>query len=160
MHWNALDVVFGLILLFLTIRGLFKGFVGEIFSVGAVVAGIGTAVFFSAALAGPVERVLHLRGWGHPVAFLGLFLAVYIVLKLIEKGVKGIVERINLENLDRALGFFLGFAEGVIVVGLLVFLLRFQTFVDMSKPLSESFVAGMLTPLVAYGAAGLNVRMK
>lgn len=159
MEWNFLDIVFGILILLLAVRGLIRGFIGEVFSVGAVVVGIGAAVIFSSVLAGPVEEMLNIRGWGQVIAFLGIFLVVYIVLKIVEKALKGVIENIHLENLDRALGLFLGIVEGLVVVGALVLMLRLQPFFDFSASLEESTVVRILTPLLVYGARSLNFKI-
>jgi membrane protein required for colicin V production len=160
MAWNILDIVFVIIIVFLAIRGLIRGFLGEIFSVGSVVAGLGAAVFFSSALAGPVERALGISGWGQIIAFLGIFVVAYLVMKLVEKALRNVVEGVNLQNLDKALGFFLGLVEGAVVAGLLVLVLRAQPLFDFSGPLSGSVIARILTPVVAYGAQTFNVKLK
>jgi membrane protein required for colicin V production len=158
MDWNVFDIVFGIIILFLALRGVLRGFIGEVFSLGAIVVGIGAAVLFSSLFAGYVESSLNLQGWGHVVAFLGTFLIVYVLMKIIEKALKGVVETIHLQNLDKALGLFLGCLEGIAAVGFLIFLLSLQPFVDLSGPLGNSFVASFITPLVAHGLRLLRVQ--
>ena len=158
MDWNVFDIVFGIIILFLALRGLLRGFIGEVFSLGAIVAGIGAAVLFSSLFADYLEVSLNIRGWGHVVAFLGTFLIVYVAMKIIEKALKVVIETVHLQNLDKALGLFLGFVEGVIVAGFFIFLLSLQPFFDLSGPLGNSLVVRFITPLVAYGLRLLRVQ--
>lgn len=159
MNWNFLDIIFTIIMVFLALRGLIRGFIGEIFSVGAVVVGVGAAVFFSAALAPAVEKALGLESWGQIIAFLGIFIVAYLVMKLTEKALRGVVENINLQNLDKAMGFFLGIVEGTVVVALLVFVLRIQPLFDFSAFLGGSVLARLLSPLAAFGERTFSGKM-
>jgi len=160
MAWNSLDIVFAIIIVFLTVRGLIRGFLGEFFSIGSVVAGLGVAVFFSSLLAGPVERALGVAGWGQIISFLALFLVTYLVMKLLEKVLRRGMEGVSLQNLDKALGFFLGLAEGVVAAGLLVLVLRAQPLFDFSAVLQGSLFARLISPLVSMGARTFKVRLK
>lgn len=160
MDWNVLDVLFAAIVLFFAVRGVFRGFIGEVFAVGALVAGVGAAVLFSGALAGTVEKTLGISGWGYIVAFIAIFLVVYIAVKILQRVFKSIIEGIHLEGLDKALGLFLGLAEGLVLVGFVVFLLRNQRFVDVRDLLGGSVVARVITPLVVTGAEAIKSQLK
>jgi len=147
MEWNTLDVIFGILLLFLSLRGMLRGFVGEVFSIGAVALGLGAGYFFGPSVAPVVEQKLHLPGWGSVVAFLGVFLLVYVLLKIIEKLFRGFIESLHLQNLDKALGLFLGIGEGLILILLLLWVLRIQPIFDAKALLQESWIARFLLPL-------------
>lgn len=159
MAWNSLDIVFAIIIVFLSVRGLIRGFLGEFFSIGSVVAGLGAAVFFSSALAGPVERTLGVSGWGQVISFLGLFLVTYLLMKFIERTLRRGMEGISLQNLDKALGFFLGLGEGIIVTGLLILVLRAQPLFDFTALLEGSLLARILSPLISIGAQTFKVKL-
>jgi membrane protein required for colicin V production len=88
------------------------------------------------------------------IAFIGLFVIVFIVVKIFETMLKGIIERIHLSGADRFLGIFFGLAEGIAVTSLVLFLLRIQPLFDPSPILSESIFARLLLPLITgHGAA-------
>jgi membrane protein required for colicin V production len=61
---------------------------------------------------------------------------------------KGIVEAIKLKGPDHFLGFILGFAEGVVVVCLLLFVINIQPFVHPAYVLDGSFFAELLLPFI------------
>jgi membrane protein required for colicin V production len=155
MEWNALDIVCGIIVLFMLLRGLLRGALAEIFSVGAIVVGIAAAVVFSARLGALVEERMGFNNWGRVIAFLGLFLVSYIGMKIIQKALKGFVDNVNLQNLDKALGFFLGLVEGVALAALLIFLLRLQPVFDLGGILAESLCARILDPLLIFVASNV-----
>lgn len=147
MEWNTLDVIFGILLLFFSLRGVLRGFIGEVFSVGAVALGLGAAYFMGPYFAQVTEQTLHLPGWGNVVAFLGVFLLVYVLLKFIEKLFRGFIETLHLQNLDKALGLFLGIGEGLILILLLLWGLRVQPIFDVKSLLEGSWIARFLLPL-------------
>jgi membrane protein required for colicin V production len=157
INLHPLDVFFGIILLILLLRGLFRGFVEEFGSVASVFLGILAAVLFSGLVAPLLDRYLGPSIWNQVIAFLGLFLIVYLVVKLSEAGLKNLVENAELENLDKALGFFLGLIEGLLVVFVLMFILYIQPLIPMEEAIQSSITGRLLLPLFPY-AADLIVR--
>ena len=150
MDWNSLDVVLALVLLFMLLRGLIRGAIAELFSVGAIVAGIVAAIFLSGSVGVSVEQSMGLNGWGRVIAFVGIFIVSYLVMKIGEKILRRFVENVNLQNLDKALGLFLGLVEGLAVAALIVFVLRLQPVVEMREVLAGSLAVRVLDPLVAF----------
>ncbi|MDR1625183.1 MAG: CvpA family protein, partial [Spirochaetia bacterium] len=127
---------------------LLRGALAEIFSVGAVVVGIAAAVVFSSSLGVVIEERMGLNNWGRIIAFMALFLAAYVVMKIAQKTLKGFVESVNLQNLDKALGLFLGLVEGVALAALVIFLLRLQPVFDLQGILAGSLCVKILDPLL------------
>lgn len=82
------------------------------------------------------------------IAFIALFLIVFITVKLLEIMLKGIINGVRLSGVDRFIGIFFGLAEGIAVVSLILFVLRIQPLFDSSLILSESFFAKLLLPLI------------
>jgi membrane protein required for colicin V production len=147
---SGLDIVFLIIVVFLALRAGFRGFVREFMSMAAVILGIALAVLFSGVAAVYVQPWIGSGTWSQVVSFLGLFLAVYLVVKVFENALNRLVERINLESLDRALGFFLGIAEGLLATFVLVLVFHLQPFIDMRDAINESIMAQFLLPLLPY----------
>ena len=150
MEWNHLDIVFAIIAAFMLLRGLLRGALAELFSAGAIIAGIAAAVLFSASAGAMVEERFGYSGWGHIIAFLGLFLVTYVVMKILEKIVRSFVETVKLQNLDKALGFFLGLIEGIALVAVVIFILRLQPVFDVKSMLAGSLCVRMIDPLVVF----------
>ncbi|MCL1817342.1 MAG: CvpA family protein [Spirochaetaceae bacterium] len=149
-NWNSLDIVLALVVLFMLLRGLLRGALAELFSVGAIVGGIAAAIIFCGPVGVVVEERLGLNGWGNIIAFLGLFIVTYLVMKVAQKILRGFVENINLQNLDKALGLFLGLIEGLALAALIVFVLRLQPLVDLRDVLAGSLSVRVLDPLVFF----------
>lgn len=150
MNFSVVDFVFaGLIGLFI-IRCYLKGFVSELLSMAAIVLGLLAALYFYK------NGAEYLRGRFWPdlrtvpeiIAFAALFVFVFLAIKLLEAMLKGIINGIRLSGADRFLGIVFGFAEGLAVVSLILFLLKIQPLFDSSQILSDSFFARLLLPMI------------
>jgi len=150
MNLSVIDVIFILLITLFVIRCYLKGFVGELLSMAAVVLGILSSLFFYKN-GGEYLRVKFWPGLKiipEIIAFIALFLIVFITVKLLEMMLKGIISGVRLSGVDRFLGIFFGLAEGIAVVSLVLFVLHIQPLFDSSPILSESFFAKLLLPLI------------
>lgn len=136
-----IDIFFIIIILFFTIRCIIKGFITELMSVASVVGGITAGFFFSPALSAAIDKYIGISGWNRLISFLVIFLTVYIVLKLIERGFYSLIERVSLERLDRSLGLFLGLFEGIMIVFIIIIVIDVQPVFPSEKILSGSLIA-------------------
>ena len=150
MNFSVIDIVFiGLMGLFI-IRCYLKGFVSELMSVAALVLGILAALFFYRNGA----EFLRANFWQdldtipEIVAFISLFIIVFIIVKLLEIMLIDIIHNVSLTRADSFLGIIFGFAEGLAVVSLILFFLRIQPLFDPSVILSDSIFARILLPLI------------
>jgi membrane protein required for colicin V production len=82
------------------------------------------------------------------LAFAGLFIIVFVIVKLLEIMLKGIINRVKLGGADRFLGIVFGLAEGIAVVSLILFIIKFQPLFDPSSLLEESLFAKLLLPII------------
>lgn len=158
MQFTAIDIVFALLLVFTTIRAGIRGFVREFMSMASVGVGILAAVLFSALIAELIMEFFGSSAWSQVVAFLGIFVLAYAIVKLFEKGLQRLVERINLESLDHALGLFLGVAEGVLLTFILILLIQVQPFVEPERLLRGSAFARLLLPFLPYASEFITRR--
>ena len=144
------DIVCLVIILIFTVRCAIRGFISELMSMAAITLGLLAAlVFFRKGGALISERYMQ----GHEViasviAFVLLFLIVFLIIKLVELILKGIIEGIKLGKADRFIGLLFGFLEGIIVVGLVVFIISIQPLFDAQALLQNSFFAGIILPLI------------
>lgn len=150
MELTGLDIVFLIIVVFAALRAGFRGFVREFMSMAAVFLGIAIAVLFSGVAAVYVQPWIGAGAWSQVVSFLGLFLVVYLLVKIFESALNRIIERINLESLDKALGFFLGIVEGLLVSFILLLVLQLQPLFDTRQMIADSTLARYLLPLLPY----------
>ncbi len=147
MNLVAIDYILLLASLFVVIRATIRGFVREFLGAAALILGIAAATLFSARVASLIARVVA-DPFNHVLAFLGLFIAVFLVVKLFEAGLTRLVERINLESLDRAAGLFLGLLEALILIRLFLIVLDVQPFVEPEQIIGGSMVLAFLDPVL------------
>ena len=150
MGLTAVDIVFIAVIFIFALHCGVKGFVREVMSLAAVILGVLSAIFFFRAGAVFIRDSFmpDVKTLPEVIAFIAIFFIVFVVIKLFEIMLKNIIEGIHLGGLDRFLGFIFGFAEGVIVVCLLLFLISVQTYVDSGRILEGSFFAELLLPYI------------
>lgn len=158
LRFEIVDVVFSLLILAASIRGARRGFVAEMGSMAALGLGVAGAALFSRRLSAFVSQTFGPSPWNQLICFLVIFLVVYILVKLIESALHSAFEKLNLERLDRALGFFLGLAEGGVLVAALLLILTWQPFFNVKPLLEGSFFARFLVPLLPAPGAVLPSR--
>ncbi len=152
MTINPLDIFILLVMLIFVLRSTIRGFVQEFASVAALLLGILVAVLFNGLVGSLLEQYIGVSMWNRIIAFLALFIVVYLIVKLSEAGLKNLIENARLENLDRALGFFLGLIEGALVSFVIMFVLYIQPFVSVDGLFEESWSGKLLSPLFPYAA--------
>jgi membrane protein required for colicin V production len=148
LSFEVIDIVFALLVVIAAIRGAFRGFVTEVGSMAALILGFGAAIVLYKPVALLLERQFGHSTWNQLIAFLLLFLLGYLLVKLIQRMLQNVIERLNLDRLDSALGFFLGVAEGLLVVAAALFVINWQPFFDPGNLLGSSFFARMLFPVL------------
>jgi len=151
-----IDFVFlGLLGLFM-IRCYIKGFISEILSMAAVILGLLASLFFykNGALFIRTKYMHDLKVVPEIIAFVSLFVIVFLVIKLFEVLLNGVIEGVSLKGADHFLGIFFGFIEGLAVICLILFVLKIQPLFDPSAILSDSFFAKLLLPLIIGKTTG------
>ncbi|UTC61699.1 CvpA family protein [Treponema sp. OMZ 787] len=148
MQIGSADIVFLIILTFFAVKVTVTGFIDEFFSKAAVIAGGLIAFLFYKLLTPVITELLGEKSLSAVIAFLILFLSVYLIIKLVQVFLGSLFSNESLKNLDRSLGFFLGLVEGLIVIGVILMLINIQTFISFDKILSESIFAKILSPFI------------
>lgn len=137
---SPVDVVFIIVIIFFTARAIFRGFIAEFISVASVLGGIIAGFIFSSMLTNYVAQYFKISWWNRLISFLIIFLVVYILLKLIEKFIYNLIERVELQRLDRSLGLFLGLLESVLIILFFVTIIDAQPFFSLDKYFSDSVI--------------------
>ena len=146
---QPLDMAFIILLGLLVLRGFLKGFTGEFFSIASLaLALIVSFFFFKNGAAFLRARYIQAPFFPEILSFLGIFVVVFIAGKIIEHIVKDIMERLHLQTFDKVLGIFLGFAEALALIVLVLFLLAVQPLFDPVPLLGQSLFARLLLPLM------------
>lgn len=147
---TAFDIVVILLVGLAALAGLARGFVGEVVSLLAWAAGI-VAVRFGFELAKPLARNYVGDDAGAAIlAFVGLFLAGFIIVRVIGGSVSRGTKNSIIGPIDRVLGLGFGAAKGVLAAALL-FLLTNLTFdtIDPGEPSPEWIAKAQTAPTLA-----------
>ena len=147
MNMPVIDIIFWIIILITSIHGALRGFLDEFFSKLAVIAGIFFGLVLNKVLVPHLPKLGNLILLTRILAFLILFIIVYITVRIVQKIVGFAFQGDIMRGLDKSLGFFLGIAEGFLVVGLILFLLHSQRFFDIRPVLDASFFEKLISPL-------------
>ena len=150
MNLAVIDFIFIALIGLFIIRCFLKGFISEILSMAGIVLGLLASLFFYKNGAEFLRSQFwpELKVIPEIIAFVGLFIIVFFIIKLLEILLKGIINNVKLGGADRALGIVFGLAEGIVVVSLILFLLEIQPLFDPSSIISDSFFASLLLPLI------------
>ncbi len=151
MNIVAFDIVSIIVLLILAVRGAFRGFIAEIMAMASLIVGIIIAVIFTHPVSILLQKYIGESFWNTIIAFLGLFLISYLIIKIFENSLNALVEKVQLEKLDQSLGFFLGLIEGVLLLIIIVFLLRVQPLFNIETLFQDSFAASVADKIIPYG---------
>lgn len=155
---NLLDGIFGALALAIAIRAGLRGFARELMAMLALAAAIAAAVFGYKALAPAFRSWLPGTAFPEVIAFIALFAVVFLVMKLLEKSVGDLSDRMGAGGADHLLGVVFGLVESFLLVCLVLLVLELQTFFDMSQILAGSWCARTLLPLVATPEAMAKLR--
>jgi membrane protein required for colicin V production len=147
---QGIDIFFLVLFGILVLRCFLHGFTGEIISLASIALGLAGAVFFFKNGAAFIRTFAFatIKVIPEILAFLGIFLIVYILGRIIDHIVKDIINRLNLTGLNRFLGFILGLIEGVAAVSLILLLLCIQPLFDSTALLEKSIFARVLLPFI------------
>ena len=121
------DYIAAALLLLSGLMGYARGATREVTTVIAFVLAAIVAVF-GLRFTGPIaQHAIHTVWIANTVAILGLFIVVYIVLRLIGGALTRSVRETGLSSLDRALGFAIGLVRGVVIMGAFCLLMGVAT---------------------------------
>ncbi len=148
MSYAVIDIIFAILLVFCIIRVTVKGFVSEFFSKAAVILGVLGAVLFFRMLTPVAAKLLGESVFSGIVAFLLLFIGIYLITKIVQTYVGSLFKGETLISLDRALGFFLGLLEGLLVIVVCLIVIRLQPFFDPESLTSGSFFSRLFSPFL------------
>jgi membrane protein required for colicin V production len=146
---NTLDYVLFAIIAIAALRCWFRGIISEVLSTAALVGGLLSGIFFYQAIGVWISSLVPLGGFEPVAGFIAAFALVFIVVKIVERSLRSVLENLNLDILDRVLGLIFGAVEGVLVSAIIIMVLRYQPLIDVVGLLEGSMIARILLPLVA-----------
>lgn len=156
MTFSTFDIVLFAIIVVVALRGTIVGFVAEFFSKAAVLVGVIGAVLFYERLSPYAVKLLGSDRLVDVACFLAIFIVLYLAVKIIQQLAGKAFEGESMNNLDRALGFFLGAAEGLLACYVILLIVTRQGYVDLSSLIEGSFFVSAFEPLLRAGPLGVG----
>jgi membrane protein required for colicin V production len=130
------------------LRCYIRGFVTEVMSTAALVGGVFSGVVFYRPAGEIIGKLTGLTSFLEVIGFVAAFLLVFAIIKVAETVVDHTIDAANLGTIDKVLGFFLGAAEGLLIVCVVLILIALQPMFNVKDLLDKSFIAKILLPLI------------
>ena len=146
----VIDMVFAIIIFITIIHGYTNGFIAELFSWAGLVLAMGAAVIMYPYGTQYIRAraMQNVRYVPEILAFIVIFIIVMLLVKMIGKVMKDFVNKIKLGGVDKLLGAFFGFLEGLALCTLVIFVMAIQPFFNVTNVLDESILAQILLPII------------
>ncbi len=138
-------MVFFILILVFAVSAAINGFIKELFSKLAVVAGIIAAVYFGATLAPYFKQIIDNSTVDLILSFVLLFITAFLAVKIIQILFAGVFSSEIMGSLDRVLGFVFGAVEGCAIVCCIIIILKAQPWFSADF-LNRSTVVNYLSP--------------
>jgi membrane protein required for colicin V production len=153
---TTFDVIVLLLVSLAALAGLARGFVGEIVSLIAWVAGIAAVRFFHTPAKAIAAQWTGTEAGGAILAVVVLFLGAFIAVRIVGGMVSNSTKASFIGPVDRVLGLGFGAAKGVLAAALL-FLLANLTFdtIDPGEPSPEWLAKARTAPTLAMVSKAL-----
>lgn len=148
MTFTGFDIALMIVVILVTVKVTMTGFVTEFFSKAAVIIGTTGAILFYRKLTTHIVRLIGPDSLSEVISFLVIFLLLYLVVKIIQQLLGSAIEGETMTNLDRALGFFLGIGEGVLLIIVILLLVEKQPWFDLGTLTADSMFASLLKPVI------------
>ena len=122
---NLLDLILLIPVVWLCIRGFSKGFIIELASLIGLILGIVAAYYFSGYVMDLMKDYFTFNEQTRRIiAYIVIFLAVMLVVYLIGKALEKVIDIVMLGWLNKLLGAMVGLAKGVVLVGIILFIIE------------------------------------
>ena len=112
----GVDLILLGLLLALTIYGFSKGFIHEVF----VMLGLSLGVWFGIKkpylLKSLTSPIILPEPWNQVVSFIIIFVIIFVITMLLSFVIKQVVKAMELEWLDKVIGGFYGFLQGIVII--------------------------------------------
>jgi len=122
---NTLDYIIIGFLLFLVIRGIFRGFVREFFSLAGVIAGLWLGNNYQLWLVGIMKHWFPLPQYLPLVSFILIFIAVLIICNLLGWSLKLLIKNALVGWFDKCGGMVLAVLKGLLLCSILLVVFTF-----------------------------------
>ncbi len=155
-YLKTLDYILFVVLMVGGIWGAIKGFLDELTSKTGLVMGFILALMFTHSFSVVFSERLGFPNWFAAFsAYFIIFVAGYLLMRLIGSVLSSIVETANITVIDNILGFFLGLIEAFLVISAVEFILGYQNLFNLQPIFEESLFSSKLFLPFAQKAVSL-----
>ncbi|OCC16025.1 Colicin V production protein [Dissulfuribacter thermophilus] len=147
VHLNLLDLILGSIILYCLLRGIFLGFIRSFTGIIGILVGFWAAINFHPLIAHRLGFFIDNPIACFLIAFILIYLCVYVFFIITGHLLRFMIKALRLSWIDSALGVFLGLVKGMILVGIVCFLLT-VLLPNKSTLLKTSFLYPRLTTIL------------
>jgi len=130
---NLIDVFIVLILVFFCVKGYFRGFINELFSVLIIAAGLVLAFFFYRNVNKFVQVFIQNDDLSLVVSFAFVFVIATLFFVLFRNVLHRFAENANLGDADSALGLLLGALKGVLICGAILIFVKNRSILNLDS---------------------------
>mgnify|MGYP000097229385 CR=1 FL=1 len=136
---TVIDIIIIVLLLIGAILGTLKGFAREASTRAGFLVAIFVALIFTSLGASLLTNTFTLTPlWSSFIAFILIFIIAYVIMLTLGSLLEKTLETIKLGWLDSLLGFFLGIAEMLIAITIILSILEMQSVFDLYRYFSSS----------------------
>ncbi|MGB9712343.1 MAG: CvpA family protein [Dissulfurimicrobium sp.] len=133
IHFNILDFIITIIIAITVLRGFFVGFSRSAASLLGILLGFWVGMTHFSILSDRLTPFIKEEIFRSLIAFFLLFILVYMAFIIIGIIIKGLLKTLHLSLVDRIMGGLIGLAKGLILTGVIIFLLT--VFLPARSPL-------------------------
>lgn len=148
MNFAVIDIFFAIIVFLFVHSAASAGFVSELFSKLSFLLGLVCAILFYRYLSPYLIRFIESPSLRSALAFLMIFSVIYVAVRMLQTLLARFIKGDLIRGLNRSLGFFLGLAEGLIVVTAILVLLHIQPWFAVEPILRGSIFYSLLKSFV------------
>jgi membrane protein required for colicin V production len=144
---NILDIVFAVVASFFLLRGIFRGLLVEIASLGGVAVGFFVANKHHAELIPYAQKILNSPAWAATAAYLAVFVAVIVVVTLVASIISRALPLV-VAWFNYLAGGLLGLAKGALIC--LVAFMVLTSYMPDASFIAQSKAAPHLSKAAQY----------
>jgi membrane protein required for colicin V production len=137
---NSIDIIVCIILLVFAVRGVTKGFVHELFSLIIIVSGLTLAVVFYRPFSSVVRIFVENDDLASILSFIALFVGATLVLVVIRNALSGLVESLNITDVNAVLGLLVGVSKGALLCGFFLVFFTDRRALNLHRVIEDSFL--------------------
>jgi membrane protein required for colicin V production len=138
---NTLDYIIIGFLLFLVIRGIFRGFVREIFSLAGVIAGLWLGNYYQLWLSNIMKRWFPLPEYLPLVSFILIFITLLILCNILGWSLKLLIKNALVGWFDKCGGMVLAILKGLLLCSIILVVFTFYFPADKTPFIAKSTLA-------------------